>query len=37
MTANIIEPTPLAYNYQLLIKHFLQTPLVYSPDREIIY
>jgi fatty-acyl-CoA synthase len=37
MTANIIEPTPSAYNYQLLIKHFLRTPLVYSPDREIIY
>ena len=37
MAAKIIEPTPSAYNYQLLIKHFLQTPLIYAPDREIIY
>jgi fatty-acyl-CoA synthase len=37
MTPKIIEPTPSAYNYQLLIKHFLQTPMIYSPDQEIIY
>jgi fatty-acyl-CoA synthase len=37
MTAKIIKPTPSAYNYQLLIKHFLRTPLIYSPDQEIIY
>jgi fatty-acyl-CoA synthase len=37
MTAKIIKPTSSAYNYQLLIKHFLRTPLIYSPDQEIIY
>ena len=37
MTAKIIKPTPSAYSYQLLIKHFLRTPLIYSPDQEIIY
>ena len=37
MTPKIIDPTPSAYDYRLLIKHFLQTPLIYSPDQEIIY
>ncbi len=37
MTPKIIEPTPSAYDYRLLIKHFLRTPLIYSPDQEIIY
>jgi acyl-CoA synthetase (AMP-forming)/AMP-acid ligase II len=37
MTTKIIDPTPSAYNYRLLIKHFLRTPMVYSPDQEIIY
>ncbi|MCF8037514.1 MAG: AMP-binding protein, partial [Desulfobacteraceae bacterium] len=37
MTFRKIEPTPSAYNYQLLIKHILETPLIYSPDQEIIY
>ena len=37
MTAKIIEPTPSAYDYRLLIKHFLRTPLIYSPDQEIVY
>jgi len=37
MTPKIIEPTPSAYNYRLLIKHFLRTPLIYSPDQEIVY
>ncbi|MFW6052695.1 MAG: fatty acid--CoA ligase, partial [Desulfosalsimonas sp.] len=32
-----IKPTPSAYNYQLLIKHILRTPLIYSPDQEIVY
>ncbi|MCF8111119.1 MAG: fatty acid--CoA ligase [Desulfobacteraceae bacterium] len=32
-----IEPTPSAYNYQLLIKHILRTPLIYSPGQEIVY
>lgn len=33
----IIQPTPSAYNYQLLIKHLLTTPLIYSPHQEIVY
>ncbi|MFO7861354.1 MAG: fatty acid--CoA ligase [Desulfosalsimonas sp.] len=37
MTFRKIDPTPSAYNYQLLIKHILETPLIYFPDREIIY
>ena len=26
-----------SYDYQLLIRHILESPRVYSPDREIIY
>ena len=37
MTAKIVKPTPSAYNYQLIIKHLLNTPLTYSPDQEIVY
>ena len=37
MPPKIIDPTPSAYDYRLLIKHFLQTPMIYSPDQEIIY
>jgi fatty-acyl-CoA synthase len=37
MTFRKIEPTPSAYNYQLLIKHILETPLIYFPEREIVY
>jgi fatty-acyl-CoA synthase len=32
-----IQPTPSAYSYQLLIKHLLTTPLIYSPSQEIVY
>jgi fatty-acyl-CoA synthase len=32
-----IAPTPSAYDFQLLIKHMLSTPLIYSPDQEIVY
>jgi fatty-acyl-CoA synthase len=32
-----ITPTTSAYNYQLLIKHILRTPLIYAPNQEIIY
>ncbi|MFW5931065.1 MAG: fatty acid--CoA ligase [Desulfosalsimonas sp.] len=32
-----IKPAESAYNYQLLIKHILRTPLIYSPDQEIVY
>lgn len=37
VTTKILKPTPSAYNYQLLIKHLLVTPLIYSPDQEIVY
>jgi fatty-acyl-CoA synthase len=37
MALQNIVPTPSAYNYQLLIKHLLRTPLIYAPDQEIIY
>lgn len=33
----IIEKTPSAYSYPLLIKQLLHTPIVYSPDQEIVY
>ncbi len=37
VTTKILKPTPSAYNYQLLIKHLLVTPLIYSPNQEIVY
>jgi len=37
MTTKKINPTPSAYNYPLLIKNILNTPLIYSPDQEIVY
>ncbi|MBF0232271.1 MAG: fatty acid--CoA ligase [Desulfamplus sp.] len=37
MTTRLIQPTQSAYNYPLLIKQMLNTPLIYSPDQEIIY
>ena len=37
MTTRKIERTPSAYAYPLLIKHLLRTPLIYSPDQEIVY
>ncbi|MBA3011943.1 MAG: fatty acid--CoA ligase [Proteobacteria bacterium] len=37
MTTKPITPTPSAYNTPLLIKHLLDTPLIYSPDQEIVY
>ncbi|MGA7874132.1 MAG: fatty acid--CoA ligase [Desulfoferrobacter sp.] len=37
MSAQLIDRTPSAYNYQLTIKQLLQTPLVYSPHQEIVY
>ncbi len=33
----IVERAPEAYAYPLLIKQLLHTPLVYSPDQEIVY
>ena len=37
METRQITPTPAAYSYPLLIKNLLDTPLIYSPDQEIIY
>ncbi len=37
MSQRKFKPTPSAYDYQLLIKHMLLNPLVYAPDREIVY
>ena len=33
----LITPAKDAYNYPLLIKNLLDTPMIYSPDTEIIY
>ncbi len=33
----LIEKTPEAYTYPLLIKQLLHTPIVYAQDREIVY
>src|SRR5215217_5693296 len=35
--ANLIERTPPAYDYPLLIKHLLHTPLAHAPEQEIVY
>ena len=37
MSASMIEHTPSAYDYPLLIKHLLHTPLATAPDQEIVY
>ncbi len=37
MSNNLIEITPSAYDYPLLIKHLLHAPLVRSPDQVIVY
>ncbi len=37
MSASLIERTPSAYDYPLLIKHLLHTPLAIAPDQEIVY
>jgi len=37
MSASVIEHTPSAYDYPLLIKHLLHTPLATAPDQEIVY
>ena len=37
MRANLIEVSPSAYEYPLLIKHLLHYPMVHSPDQEIVY
>jgi fatty-acyl-CoA synthase len=37
MSFKQIQPTPSAYANPLLIKSILRTPLIYSPDQEIVY
>ena len=37
MPAKLIEKTPSAYAYPLLIKQLLQAPLAHSPNQEIVY
>ena len=37
MSASLIERTPSAYDYPLLIKHLLHTPLAIAPEQEIVY
>jgi fatty-acyl-CoA synthase len=37
MSVKIIARTPSAYDYPLLIKNLLPTPLLYSPHQEIVY
>lgn len=37
MTIKKIVHTPSAYHYPLLIKNLLSTPLIYSPENEIVY
>ena len=37
MATRLIERTPTAYEYPLLIKHILHTPLRCWPQREIVY
>ena len=37
MTTRPITPTKSAYDYPLLIKQMLATPMIYSPDQEIVY
>ncbi len=37
MKTKLIDPTPQAYSYPLLIKNLLLAPLSYYPDQKIIY
>jgi fatty-acyl-CoA synthase len=37
MSASLIERTPSAYDYPLLIKHLLHRPLATAPEQEIVY
>jgi fatty-acyl-CoA synthase len=37
MPARLIQPTPSANAFPLLIKNLLHTPLLYAPDQEIVY
>src|SRR6266571_438674 len=37
MSASLIEHTPSAYDYPLLIKHLLHTSLATAPEQELVY
>jgi hypothetical protein len=37
MLSNLIDHTPSAYSYPLLIKQLLHTPLAVAPEQEIVY
>src|SRR5271166_6158729 len=37
MSDNLIEFSPSAYQYPLLLKHLLHYPMVHAPDQEIVY
>ncbi len=37
MSNNLIEFSPSAYQYPLLVKHLLHYPLSHSPEQEIVY
>ncbi len=37
MSGRIIEKTPSAYSFPLLIKHMLKFPLTFNPNQEIVY
>ena len=37
MPDNLIEFSPSAYQYPLLMKHLLHYPMVHAPDQEIVY
>ncbi len=37
MSLKIIKRTQSAYDYPLIIKHLLHTPMIYSPKQEIVY
>ena len=37
MSDNLIEFSPSAYRYPLLIKHLLHYPMTHAPDQEIVY
>ncbi len=37
MSGNLIEFTPSAYQYPLLVKHLLHYPMAHAPDQEIVY
>ena len=37
MLGRLIDVTPSAYEYPLLIKHLLHYPMTHSPDQEIVY